>query len=380
MNRVRANQKTVMEQLVRRLHTGGSLVLLFLIALAAAAEPVVLPPIWTEAQRVQHLTASPFDGRAQVAGSHSLRAQTNVKPLLQDEGGYAGDYGYYRFSSLSELRINLARWRLSYAFGMADRFEGDEGGTQLYLYGVNLAQIPFGTLSVRAKLNRSAVNRWTLEHFVPVRRGWVLLGGSLYLSRRVQQGTLAGAWQGGEFDGQMVLDSTRGMDPAETRSVGTGMHLALSLSLSERWRFGFWGENLLGHLWQRKVRRVTAHVQANTIVPDADGFLHAAPFLSGRMDDLSRDLYLQRQVAVGLAYHTRGGAWLLFASHRDGWGWALGHALRHRWLLWHLPDGQVQAGWKTGQWQVVLGLSHLNPLQAKHATLEVQWSVPLGDR
>jgi len=146
----------------------------------------------------------------------------------------------------------------------------------------------------------------TEEHFLPVRlpagNGWVLLAGSVYLSRRIQQGTLTGAWQNSQFDGHLLLDSTRGLDPAETRSVGLGLHLALSLPLSQRWRLGFWGENLLGHLWQGKIRRLTARMQANTVVPDADGFLHAAPLLMGRTDDLSQNLYLQGQVTIGLAH------------------------------------------------------------------------------
>lgn len=374
-----------MKRRIRALRTGGSLVLCFLAMMAAAgAEPVVVPPIWSEAQRVQHLT-TPFDRSEQVEGGYYLLAHTNVRPLLRNGktgGAFAGDYGYYRFSSWSDLRVSLSRWRLSYAFGIADRFEGDRGGTQLYLYGVNLAQIPSDVLTVTAKLNRSAVNRWTMEHFLPVRlpagNGWVLLAGSLYLSRRIQQGTLTGAWQNSQFDGHLLLDSTRGLDPAETRSVGLGLHLALSLPLSQRWRLGFWGENLLGHLWQGKIRRLTARVQANTVVPDADGFLHAAPLLAGRIDDLSKDLYLQSQVTIGLAHKANAGTWLLFASHRDGWDFAMGYSVRNGWLLFHVPDGQLQAGWMVGRWEVLVGLSHLNPVQARHATLGVRWMVPLA--
>lgn len=363
----------------------SSLVLCLLAGLPIAeAEPVIVPPLWKEECWVRHLT-SPSDLQNGLETDYYLLARTNVKPLLQNSktrGEFAGEYGYYHFSSLSELRMKLSRWRLSYAFGIADWFEGDNGGTQLYLYGINRLQIPTGTLAVTATLNRSAVNRWTLEHLVPIQTGtgsgWICLAGSLYLSRRVQQGTLTGTWQGGQFEGNLVLDSTRGLDPADTRSIGVGFHLALSLPLSERWQFGFWGENLLERLWQRKVRRITARVQANTIIPDADGFLHAAPLLSGRIDDLSEGLPLQRQVTFGLAHRTDRGTWLLFASHRAGWDWALGRSLRNGWLLLHLPDGQLQAGWKAGQWRIQLGLSHLNPLQAKHATLGVQWAVPLA--
>lgn len=363
----------------------GSLVLCFLSMLTAdGAEPVIVPPVWKEECWVQHLT-SPPNLQNGLETDYYLLARTNVKPLLQNSktrGEFAGEYGYYRFSSLSELRVKISRWRLSYAFGITDRFEGDNGGTQLYLYGADRLQIPTGTLAVTATLNRSAVNRWTLEHLTPIQTGagsgWVRLAGSLYLSRRVQQGTLTGTWQGGQFEGNLVLDSTRGLDPADTRSAGLGLHLALSLPLSERWQFGFWSENLLGRLWQRKLRRITARVQANTIIPDADGFLHAAPLLSGRIDDLSEELPLQRQVTFGLAHRTDRGTWLLFASHRDGWGWAVGRTLRNGWLLLHLPDGQLQAGWRFGQWQILLGLSHLNPVQAKHATLGARWAVPLA--
>lgn len=286
-----------MKRLGRVLRMSGSLVLCFLpMPTANSAEPAVLPSVWREAQQVQHLTSSPPMCNALEVDYHRL-AHSNVKPLLQNsktQSEFAGEYGYYYSSSLSELRLKLSRWQLSYAFGITELFEGNKGGTQLYLYGVNRLQIPTGTLAVTAALNRSAVNRWTLEHLVPVQTGvgsgWICLAGSLYLSRRVQQGTLTGIWQHGQFDGNMVLDSTRGLDPAETRSFGVGFHLAFSLPLSEQWQMGFWGENLVGHLWQRKVRRITARVQANTIIPDADGFLHAAPLLSGRIDDLSENL------------------------------------------------------------------------------------------
>ncbi|MGQ9881021.1 MAG: hypothetical protein ACUVSV_09195 [Armatimonadota bacterium] len=363
----------------------GSLVLCFLSMLAAdGAEPVVLPPVWKEAQWVQHLISSPLVRNVLEADYHLL-AHTNVKPLLQNskaQSEFTGGYGYYDYSSSGKLCVSLSRWRLSYLFGVTDLFGGNNGGTQLYLHGLNRLQIPSGTLAVTAALNRSAVNRWTLEHFTPVRarsgNGWICVAGSLYLSRRIQQGALTGAWQNEQLDGNLVLDSTRGLDPADTRSVGVGLHLALSLPLSERWQFGLWGENLVGHLWQRKVRRITARVQVNTIIPDADGVLHAAPLLSGRIDDLSENLPLQRQVTFGLAHRTDRGTWLLFASHRAGWSWAVGRTLRNGWLLLYLPDRQLQAGWRAGQWRIQLGLSNLNPLQAKHATLGMGWAIPLS--
>lgn len=296
-----------MKQMSRVLRMSSLLVLCFLAGLSIAeAEPVIAPPLWKEECWVQHLI-SPSNLQNGLEANYYLLARTNVKPLLRNsraQSEFTRRDGYYSYSSSGELRVSLSRWRLTYAFGVTDRFEGDSGGTQLYLYGVNRLQIPTNTLMVTATLNRSAVNRWTVEHLVPIQTsagsGWICLAGSLYLSRRVQQGTLTGTWQNRQFEGNLILDSTRGLDPAETRSVGVGVHLALSLPLSERWQFGFWGENLLGRLWQRKVRRITARVQANTIIPDADGFLHAAPLLSGRIDDLSEVLPLQKQVTFGL--------------------------------------------------------------------------------
>ncbi|GIV15505.1 MAG: hypothetical protein KatS3mg022_0940 [Armatimonadota bacterium] len=368
------------------LRTGGSLVLFLCMLFASAgAEPVVLPPVWTEAQWVQHLISAPVDKGEQMEMGYHLLARTNVRPLLGStavEQPFAGEHGYYRFASLSEIRLCLPRWQVSYAFGVADRFDGDQGAVHLYLGGVNLMQIPASDADVSATLNRSAVNRWTVTHLVPLRdrraESWLLVAGSLYLSRRIQQGTLTGRWQNAQFDGSLSLDTTLGLNPADTRSTGLGLHLAASIPLSERWRVGFWGENLLGHIWQRKIQRITARVQANTIVPDADGFLHAAPLLSGRIDHLSEELSLQRKVTLGMAYRCGNGTWLFFVSRDTEQEFTMGYASPRGWFLLSLPRGEWQVGYHTGQWQMTIGLSGLNLTQAKCATIGVRWSAPLG--
>ncbi len=374
-----------MKRPIRKLRAGSSLVLFSLALLASAnAQPLELPPIWNEVQCVRQMSMPVPDAGRRLETDFHLLAHTNVRPLLKKEkmaGELSGGRGYYRFATLQEIHLSMGSWRLRYAFGVADRYDGDSGAVQLYLYGVDAVAIPTEDVAVQAFLNRSAVNRWTIEHEAPVRSGAgmgkLVVAGSLYLSRRVQQGRLEGMWQNAQFNGNMVLDSTRGLDPAEARSVGAGIHLALSLPLSEQWQVGFWGENLLGRIWQRKIRRITAQVQANTIVPDADGFLHAAPLLSGRIDDLSRDLSLRRRYTIGLAYRRTGETWLAFASCDGGWRFAVGRTLPGGWLLWNLPDGEVQVAWGKEQWQVLVGLAHPDPSRTKHATFSVRWCVPL---
>lgn len=368
------------------LRTGGSLVLFFLAALTSAlAEPVVLPPLWTETQWVQHLNSPQMTRAEQLEVGHYLHARTNVRPLLESgsvEQPSAGKRGYYRLASQGELRLRLSRWQVSYAFGVADQFEGDQGAVLLYLGSMKLTEFPSEDVDVFATLNRSAVNRWTVEHLVRLENrygeSWLLLAGSLYLTRRVQQGTLTGKWQSMQFDGNLHLDTTRGLPPSDTRSVGLGLHLALSLPLSESWRVGFWGENLLGHIQQRRLQRITARVQANTIVPDADGFLHAAPLLSGRIDYLSEGLALQRRLTLGLAYRQGRGAWLLFASRDTDEEFSIGYASPQYWFLLSLPRGEWQAAYRAERWELALGLSAWNPSQAKCATLHLRWSAPLG--
>lgn len=368
------------------LRAGGSLVLFLLVAVIASAEPVVLPPVWTEAQWVQHLTSSPVVGGKWLETGYHLFARTNVRPLLESskaEQSFTGEHGYYRFASLDEIRLRLPRWQVSYAFGVADHYAGDQGAVHLYLGGVNLTQIPTSDIDVSATLNRSAVNRWTVEHFVAFRskhgEGWLLLAASLYLSRRIQQGTLEGRWQNAQFDGNLSLDTTRGLNPADTRSTGWGLHLALSLPLSERWRVAFWGENLLGRIQQRKLQRIIAHVQANTIVPDADGFLHAAPLLSGRIDYLSQELSLQSRVTLGVAYRRGSEVWLLFASRDNDERVSVGYASSGYWLLLSLPHREWQVAYRNGQWELAIGLSALNPSRTQCATLGIRWAVPVGE-
>ncbi len=314
-----------------------------------------------------------------------MQASTNVQPLLRKADGnvlFTGEQGYYRFAALSEVRFSLPRWKLRYAFGVADRFEGDTGAVQLYLGGSNLSQFPSSDTAVSATMNRSAVNRWTLEHVIPIHRGheegWILLSGSLYLTRRVQQGTLTGRWQNAQFDGNLLLDTTRGLEPADTRGVGVGFHLALGVPLSDGWCFAFWGENLLGHVWQRKVQRISARVLTNTVIPDADGFLHAAPLLSGRIDTLSRDLSLRRRVTLGLARRGETGAWLLLASQDAGREYTVGYASRRYWFLLTLPRREWQMAYRSGQWELVLGLSEVDPSRARHGSLLVRWAMPLN--
>lgn len=368
------------------LRAGGSLVLFLLVAVIASAEPVVLPPVWTEAQWVQHLTSSPVVGGKWLETGYHLFARTNVRPLLESskaEQSFTGEHGYYRFASLDEIRLRLPRWQVSYAFGVADHYAGDQGAVHLYLGGVNLTQIPTSDIDVSATLNRSAVNRWTVEHSVAFRskhgEGWLLLAASLYLSRRIQQGTLEGRWQNAQFDGNLSLDTTRGLNPADTRSTGWGLHLALSLPLSERWRVAFWGENLLGRIQQRKLQRIIAHVQANTIVPDADGFLHAAPLLSGRIDYLSQELSLQSRVTLGVAYRRGSEVWLLFASRDNDERVSVGYASSGYWLLLSLPHREWQVAYRNGQWELAIGLSALNPSRTQCATLGIRWAVPVGE-
>lgn len=376
----------MVKQMKAMLHAGGSPVL-FMIALAASvqAEPIVLPPVWSEAHYVQQLMAPEIHYRHLLEAHVLLRAHTNVRPLAdntQKIEQFAGSSGYYRFTALHETQVNVGRWALRYAFGVADRYEGNAGAAQLFLYGDNLIGSPPADQAVHATLNRSAINRWTIEYRVPLSNrygGGVVIGaGSLYLTRRIQQGWLQGMWQNGVFDGNLVLDSTRGLDPWETRSVGTGLHLALSLPLSHRWRLGFWGENLLGHVWQRKIQRIAARVRANSIVPDADGFLHAAPLLSGTVSELSPDLLLQKRIAFGLAHQQPGGAWLAFATHDEEWRFAVGRTLPRGWVLWHLPEGELQVAWGTARWQFLIGLAHLDPTQSRHFTLNVRWYLPLS--
>ncbi len=313
-----------------------------------------------------------------------MQASTNVQPLLRKADGnvlFTGQRGYYRFSALSELQFSLPRWKLRYAFGVADRFEGDTGAVRLYLGGSNLSQFPSSDTAVSATMNRSAVNRWTLEHAIPFHRGqqqgWLLVAGSLYLTRRVQQGTLNGLWQDARFDGDLLLDTTRGLEPADTRSVGVGFHLALSVPLSEEWCFAFWGENLLGHVRQQKMQRITARVLTNTVIPDADGFLHAAPLLSGRIDTLSRELSLRRRVTLGLARRGDAGAWLLLAAQDAGWEYTLGYASEKYWFLLTLPRREWQMAYRSGQWELVIGLSEIDPARARHGSWQMRWTMPV---
>jgi hypothetical protein len=133
----------------------------------------------------------------------------------------------------------------------------------------------------------------------------------------------------GQFQGDLKLLTTRGLPESETRSNGVALDVAVVLPLSEQLRMGIWVENLFSRIWQRTLQDITAKVATNTVEPDADGFLHAVPFMQGRIDRRSLNAKAMRLWTIGMAWQQRKNHWLLLTEHDAiGTKVSIGYALR----------------------------------------------------
>lgn len=361
-----------------------SLLYLFILSVAVAA-PLSVPPLSDEAERVDELlTSSPeLSNRYNLAVRHHLSAGTNVMPLAWGNRKrvptvrFIGEHASFQHATNNEMWLCVGHWRLRYASGLADNFEGSPGAAQLYLDS-RAGEIDLtGNYIVRASLNRTALNRWTLEHRIPVKmpQGNVhlTLGASWLVVRRVQQGQLRGEMHAGQFDGNLLLDSTRGLPSPETTAQGMMWHLSAVAPVSERLRVGVWGEDLFGRVRGRRIQRVTARVLTDTVVPDADGFLHAAPLLHGRVDEFAYKLGVSSRWTVGAAMKQGSGHVLAYASHHTDWRYSIGYGAPKSWILFHLPTKQWQIAYFTGGCNMVIGMSGIDLSRTKHVTLSVRW-------
>lgn len=339
-----------------------------------------LPPFWSPIERIEHLTLPQATTRTQWQGSQYFSARTNVHPLLEKKPQNRvapNSGGYYYASTVTELRVRWRGWRVGYALAIADLYEGNQGATTLYLASFDPTNLPQQPLLAEAKLNRCHINRWSVEHTIPLAKdtGEIRWAVSLYEVRRIQMGSLIGEWRDEAFTGKLELRTTRGLTSSEIRRWGWTMHLAGVLYLSPRWRIGFWGENLLGWLPNQRLQYIRANVSVNTIVPDSEGFLRAPPLLEGRVDQVSEDISLRQRLTFGAAYQQGEQTWLVFASPNKDEPFSVGYASSRYWILLVLPLGEWRATYRSGQWSLTTGLSTLALSRTKAFTTEVRWTL-----
>jgi len=172
----------------------------------------------------------------------------------------------------------------------------------------------------------------------------------------------------------------RGLPESETQSNGIALDVAIVVPLSDRLRAGIWVENLYSRIWQRTLQDITAKVATNTVEPDADGFLHAVPFMQGRIDRRSLNAKAKQAWAIGMAWQQRKGSWLLLAEHDAvGTKASVGYALtlgekRSVWLMRTVGNGKWLVGVNMPQCQFHLSFDGFNANNVKRVSTSFCWS------
>lgn len=365
---------------------------LFIIGQFADAQSLPVPPHWTTLEQVNTLLDASPSSRWQLESRTFLRADTNVLPLsLGDDEQlpplrFEGDRAYFTAYRFKEIALTRNRWTLRYGHGKTDFYDGNSDAAQLYLDALANAVDAHRLYDVNASLHRTRVHRWTLEYAAPLRwqkrQGQVAVALHWLRLHRLQWGTLTGQMRAGQFQGDLHLLTTRGLPANETRSNGLALDIALVVPTDERWRVSVWTQNFLSRLWQRTLQDVTAQVVTNTVEPDADGFLHAVPFLQGQINRRSLRVEAKRRWTLGIAVRQGKGDGLLLL-HRDfDWCFSVGYAHRigGQQRFWFMVQGrrwEWQVGITTRRWQLQLSADHWKPSSARRATLSVGWQLPL---
>jgi len=151
--------------------------------------------------------------------------------------------------------------------------------------------------------------------------------------------------------------------------------------LSDRLRAGIWVENLYSRIWQRTLQDITAKVATNTVEPDADGFLHAVPFMQGRIDRRSLNAKAKQLWAIGVAWQQRKGYWLLLTEHdaigtQVSIGYALAVGGRQKvWLMRTMGRDKWLIGIDTPQCRIHLLWDKFNANRVRRASINFAWLV-----
>ena len=364
---------------------------MFATVSVANGQTVPIQPYWTAMDKVSSLIGSaqslPFKA---LVSRIFINADNNVLPLrLGDKETlpkirFGADSAYYFHTRFKELGFSYHRWSLHYGHGKADFYEGNKDAAQLYLDVKSNAIDGMRVYDVVASLRRTHLHRWTLSYTTPIRLdrrlGQCTVALHWLRMHRLQHGILKGQMVLGQFQGDMNLLTTRGLPESETQSNGVALDVAIVVPLSDRLRAGIWVENFYSRIWQRTLQDITAKVATNTVEPDADGFLHAVPFMQGRIDRRSLNAKAKQAWAIGMAWQQRKGSWLLLAEHDAvGTKASVGYALtlgekRSVWLMRTVGNGKWLVGVNMPQCQFHLSFDGFNANNVKRVSTSFCWS------
>lgn len=351
------------------------------------SQTITLPPSWTAAEQVAGLLNEPkFPNRLQVETRTLIRADNNVLPLkLGDDERlpskkFSDDYAYFANYRLKDFALSYRRWTLRHGYGKADFYDGNKDAAQLYLDSMSVGVDARKVYNVNASLNRTFLRRWTLEYAIPLKHNQGQISVALHWLRihRLQKGKLTGQMWLGQFDGDLHLLTTRGLPSNEARGNGMTIDFSAVAPISRRIKFGIWGENVFSKIWQRNLQEITAEVATNKVEPDADGFLHAVPFLQGRIGKVSLKMKARQVWTIGVALQQGKSDWILTAKRERDWrigigyGFSIGNGKR-AWILMNERPIFWQVGVATTRLQFLLGVDKWTTVAARRATVSVRW-------
>ena len=358
----------------------------------AVGQTVPIPPRWTTNEQVTFLLDNRLPEYRLLTARMLFHVDNNVLPLkLGDRKQlpplqFVGDRAYFIAYRFKEVAFTYRRWTLRYGYGKADFYDGNGDAAQLYLDAMANVINPMRTYEIVASLNRTRLHRWSLDYATSFRlhgrQGYFVTTIHWLRLSRLQWGTLTGRMDLGQFRGDLRLLTTRGLPEEEARSNGIALDAAVVFSLNDRWRVGVWVENLLSQIWQRTLQDITAQVTTNVVEPDADGFLHAVPFLQGRVDRRSLTVAVKRRWVFALS-RTQGQTGWLFRAQRDiegtqvslGHTWTVGDG-RRVWLMRSLTKGGWTIGLSLSRWQLLLLTDEFNSGAARRTSLSLQVGLP----
>jgi hypothetical protein len=363
-----------------------------LVASVVKGQVVPIQPRWTTADKLASLTESTLTSCRQALVSRFLiHADNNVLPLrLGDKETlppmmFEGSKAYYFHARFKELGLSYRQWSLYYGHGKGDFYEGNRDAAQLFLDAKSNDVDWLKVYDVDAYLRRTHSHHWALSYTTPVRlngrKGQCIIALRWLRMHRLQYGNLKGLMWLGQFQGDLKLLTTRGLPENETRSNGVALDVAIVLPLSEQLRMGIWVENLFSRIWQRTLQDITAKVATNTVEPDADGFLHAVPFLQGRIDRRSLNTKAMRLWTIGMAWQQRKDCWLLLTEHgvigtQVSIGYALTLGERQKvWLMRTIGKDKWLIGISMPQCQVHLFWDKFSANKVQRASINFAWSV-----
>ncbi len=369
-----------------------AIVMLAMIAMAEATEQTVPIPLkWTTSERVTLLLNNASPSCQLLTTRFLIHADNNVLTLrLGDKETlppmrFEGSKAYYFHARLKELGLSYRRWSLRYGHGKADFYEGNRDAAQLFLDAKSNGIDWLKVYEVDAYLLRTHSHHWALSYTTPVRlngrEGQCIIALRWLRMHRLQYGNLKGLMWLGQFQGDLKLLTTRGLPENEKRSNGVALDVAVLLPLSEQPRIGIWVENLFSRIWQRTLQDITAKVATNTVEPDADGFLHAVPFMQGRIDRRSLNAKAMRLWTIGMAWRQRKNHWLLLTEHdAAGTKVSIGYALRfgerqNVWLMRTMGKDKWLVGIDASQCQIQLSLDRFSADKIKRTSIDLCLSI-----